>query len=123
MADTQQTPLEQRNQCTLEQHCRDLGGNSIDIFDFTKKDGTKTCFVMVAGKVHWASPRALGKIKEGLTASKDGDFDKAKACFHMIQYVESKKSGDPEETNGRSNWVPSLLMQGNAPQMSGQLIF
>ena len=124
MADIQQQPLMTRNQCSLAEHCNNLGGTNLDIYDFVSKSGKKTLFCMIAGKIHWASPNALAKIREGKAAQAAGDIAKAKVCFNMIQYVESKKPDAPEfDAQGRSNWVPSLLVRGNAPTESIQLTF
>ena len=127
MADvnSNQAPLEQRNQMSLQTLCEKEGTTNLESFDFTAKNGKKCSFFALGSKkVIWASERARAEITKGNEALKAGDITTAKTCFMNIQYMETKKPGLPDTDElGRSNWVPSLLIAGNKPTETIKLTF
>ena len=117
--------MEQRNQMSLQTLCQKEGTTNLEKFDFVGKDGKKHLFFALGSKkVIWASDRAQAELTAGMQALAANDVQKAKTCFLNIQYAECKKEGLPDtDAQGRSNWVPSLMIAGNKPTATIQLTF
>jgi hypothetical protein len=117
--------MESRNQMSLQTLCQKEGTTNLENYDFVGKDNKKHCFFALGSKkVIWASDRAKAEILKGQTALANGDVQTAKTCFMNIQFAECKKEGLPDtNSQGRSNWVPSLMIAGNKPTSTIQLTF
>lgn len=117
--------MESRNEMSLQTLCQREGTTNLEKFDFVSKDGKKHLFFSLGSKkVIWASDRAQAALNEGMQALADNDVQKAKTCFMSIKYAECKKEGLPDtDAQGRSNWVPSLMINGNQPAATIQLTF
>ncbi len=118
-------PMEERNKMTLQAFCEIEGTNELRKFDFLGKDGKEHSFYSLGSKcVIWASDRAHAQLAEGKAALDIGDVDKAKKCFNSIQYAECKKTGLPDfDEQGKSNWVPSLMVNASQQNMSSTQSF
>ena len=114
-----------RNQMSLQTLCQKEGTTNLENFDFVGKDGKKHCFFALGSKkVIWASDRAKAQLEKGNAALANNDVETAKFCFMNIQFAECKKEDLPDfDDQGRSNWVPSLMIAGNRPTSTIQLTF
>lgn len=114
-----------RNQMSLQTLCQKEGTTNLENFDFVGNDGKKHCFFALGSKkVIWASDRAKAELKKGQAALANNDVATAKVCFMNIQFAECKKEGLPDtDEQGRSNWVPSLMIAGQKPTSTIQLTF
>lgn len=115
----------QRNQMSLQTLCQKEGTTNLEKFDFVGKDGKNHLFFALGSKkVIWASDRAQAELQKGQAALAAGNVEAAKAAFNNIQFAECKKENLPDvDSQGRSNWVPSLMIAGNKPTAVMQLTF
>lgn len=90
--------LVKRNEMSYSAFCEKEGSTKIDCFDFIAKDGRKHIFFRLGSKkIIWASEKARQAILN--------------QQYKHIVYVEVKEKELPDyDSQGRSNWIPSLLI-------------